>query len=174
MALEWWHDYGMAHPRLIHVISASSHHSSPLILIPDWQDWPLNEVWMREWRWNDGHFRIKVNPLDFFWGSSRPIRGLDFELSTNRKPRFGQFLSVISISITAILSSFRHSLVIHLIPASFHHWLLASYQNLIPDSFMHHSIIPGSFHHPWIIPVILSVKSVHPTPSAEGVGWTDF
>ena len=34
------------------------------------------------------HFCIKVNPLDFFWWSFQPIRGLKFELSTNRKSRF--------------------------------------------------------------------------------------
>ena len=61
---------------------------------------------MREWRRNDGQFRIKVNPLDFFWRSSRPIRGLDFELSTNRKPRFWQILAVSSIFII-ILKSFN-------------------------------------------------------------------
>ena len=125
MTMEW------AHPRLIHVSSASSHHSSPLILIPEWQDWLLNELWMREWRRNDRHFRIKVNPLDFFWGSSRPIRGLDFELSTNRKPRFWQVHSVSSISITAILSLFRHSTIIL--------------------SFKSHSIIHKSFCNSTII-----------------------
>ena len=161
MTMEW------AHPRLIHVISASSHHSSPLILIPEWQDWLLNEVWMREWRRNDRHFRIKVNPLDFFWGSSRPIRGLDFELSTNRKPRFWQFHSVSSISITAILSSFRHSTII--LSFKSHHefrmtyeswndfkitkWLMNDWMTL--ESFRNHSnhsisskATSQSTHHP--------------------------
>ena len=32
-------------------------------------------------------------------------------------------------------------------------------------------VIPPSFHHSSII---LSVKSIHPNPSAEGFGWTDF
>ena len=124
---------------------------------------------MWEWQGNDGHFQIKVNPLDIFWGSSRPIRGLDFELSTNRKPRFWQFLAVSSILITAILSSFRHSTII--LSFKSHHQLP------IRISSQTHSCIipiPRSFNHPWIIPVILSEKSVQPTPSAEGVGWTYF
>ena len=35
-------------------------------------------------------------------------------------------------------------------------------------------IIPGSFHHSWIIPLIISVKSIRPPPSAEGVGWIEL
>ena len=71
-----------------------------------------NDDRMTEWQRNDWHFWIKVNPLDFFWGPSRPIRSLDFELSTNRKPRFWQVLTLSSIFITVILSSFRHSTII--------------------------------------------------------------
>ena len=33
---------------------------------------------------------------------------------------------------------------------------------------------PWLILHSWIIPVILSLKSGHPTPSSERVGWTDF
>ena len=110
---------------------------------------------MREWQGNDGHFQIKVNPLDFFWGSSRPIRGLDFEPSTNRKPRFWQFLAVSSILITAILSSFRHSTIILSFKARGSTWfVILSFQChslynreaggstwfVIPSSFKFHSI----------------------------------
>ena len=71
-----------------------------------------NDDRMTEWQRNDRHFWIKVNPLDFFWGTFRPIRGLDFELSTNRKAPFWQFSLLSSIFITAILSSSRHSTII--------------------------------------------------------------
>ena len=44
------------------------------------------------------HFRIKVNSFDFLRCYSRPIRYLEFELSTNRMSRFWLFLAVCSIS----------------------------------------------------------------------------
>ena len=75
----------------------------------DWNE--LGWDWMRSEWFNqvlmDGHFRIKVKPLDFFSRSSRPIRGLDFELSTNRKPRFREFSAAGSILKRSHPSSFR-------------------------------------------------------------------
>ena len=50
-------------------------------------------------------------------------------------------------------------------------WIDASIWDLIPESFtsfLNHS------HHSWIIPLILSVKSFHPPPSAEGGGWIEL
>ena len=35
-------------------------------------------------------------------------------------------------------------------------------------------VIPPPFHHSWVIPLILSMKSIHPPPSAEGGGWIEL
>ena len=64
---------------------------------------------------NDREFRIKVRALDFFLGSSQPMRGLDFELSTNRKPRFRMSKFKIEFenrSFDLISSFWTHSKVI--------------------------------------------------------------
>ena len=77
------------------------------------------------------------------------------------------------IKIFSIKNS-HHSTLVPVIPPSFHHLSIILSSNLRLFLGKSEDIIPDSVHHSWVIHIIQSSKSVHPSPSAEGDGWTDL